>query len=132
MNERISRLRDLTTQTHPSVSSERALLLTQFMQQGGIKRLPIPIQRAKAFQHLLAHQAITIGADELIVGERGPAAKATPTYPELCCHSLEDLDVLDTRAKTPFRVSADTKQQYADAVIPYWSDNRCESASSRP
>ncbi|MCK5826896.1 formate C-acetyltransferase/glycerol dehydratase family glycyl radical enzyme, partial [Candidatus Bipolaricaulota bacterium] len=121
MNERISRLRDLSTQTLPSVSSERALLLTQFMQQDDIERLPIPVQRARAFHHLLSHQAITIGDDELIVGERGPTAKATPTYPELCCHSLEDLNALNTRVKTPFRVSADTKQQYADTVIPYWS-----------
>ncbi|MCK5213165.1 MAG: formate C-acetyltransferase/glycerol dehydratase family glycyl radical enzyme, partial [Dehalococcoidia bacterium] len=105
----------------PSVSSERALLLTQFMQQEDVQHLPIPIQRAKAFQHLLAHQTITIAADELIVGERGPAAKATPTYPELCCHSLEDLDVLDTRVKTPFRVSANTRREYADAIIPFWS-----------
>ena len=69
MNERISRLRSLTTQTPPSVSSERALLLTQFMQQEDVQHLPIPIQRAKAFQHLLAHQTITIAADELIVGD---------------------------------------------------------------
>jgi len=121
MNERISRLRDSSTQTLPSVSSERALLLTQFMQQDDIERLSIPVQRAKTFHHLLSNQAITIGDDELIVGERGPTAKATPTYPELCCHSLEDLGILDTRSKTPFRVSADTKKQYAQTVIPFWS-----------
>ncbi|MCK5827388.1 formate C-acetyltransferase/glycerol dehydratase family glycyl radical enzyme, partial [Candidatus Bipolaricaulota bacterium] len=121
MNERISRLRDSSTQTLPSVSSERALLLTQFMQQDDIERLPVPVQRARAFHHLLSNQTITIGDDELIVGERGPTAKATPTYPELCCHSLEDLGIVDTRSKTPFRVSADTKQLYVDTVIPYWS-----------
>lgn len=121
MNDRIRRLRDLNMQLTPSVSCERALLLTQFMQQEGIEGLPIPVQRAKALHHLLSHQSITLGEDELIVGERGPAPKSTPTYPELCCHTLADLDVLDTRSKTPFRVSAETKQQYADTVIPFWS-----------
>lgn len=122
MNERIRRLREVASKTTPSVSSERALLLTQFMQQDAVQQLPIPIQRAKAFHHLMSHQTLTIEVDELIVGERGPQAKATPTYPELCCHSLEDLTVLNTRVKTPFTVSAVTKQQYADTVIPYWAE----------
>ena len=121
MNERITRLRNLSTQTRPSVSPERALLLTAFMQQPSTKRLPISIQRAKAFHHLLTHQSISIADDELIVGERGAGPKITPTYPELCCHSLDDLSILDARAKTPFQVSQDTKDLYADKVIPFWS-----------
>jgi len=121
MNERIQHLRTLSTQTLPSVSAERARLLTGFMQQDSTQRWPVPIQRAKAFHHLLSHQTITIAEDELIVGERGPAAKATPTYPELCCHSLDDLSILNTRAKTPFQVSEDTSKTFAADVIPFWA-----------
>ena len=61
-----------------------------------------------------------VGEGELIVGERGPAPKATPTYPEITCHSLADLDILDTRLKTSFRVDAATKKLYAKTVIPFW------------
>ncbi|MBU0596171.1 hypothetical protein KJ567_05765 [Candidatus Bipolaricaulota bacterium] len=43
-----------------------------------------PVQRALSFRHLLEHQPIHIGGGELIVGERGPGPKETPTYPELC------------------------------------------------
>ena len=51
----------------------------------------MPVMRALAFQYLCEHKTIYLGDDELIVGERGPEPKAVPTYPELTCHSLEDL-----------------------------------------
>ncbi len=57
---------------------------------------------------------------ELIVGEKGPFPKATPTYPELCCHSLSDLEILDSREKIPFSVSPEAKAVYRDSIIPFW------------
>jgi trans-4-hydroxy-L-proline dehydratase len=37
----------------------------------------------------MTHKVISaILPNELIVGERGPAPKATPTYPEVSLHSL--------------------------------------------
>jgi formate C-acetyltransferase len=56
----------------------------------------------------------------LIVGERGPAPKATYTYPELCCHSLEDLDILNTREKVSFKVDAEMRRIYQETIIPFW------------
>ena len=64
---------------------------------------------------------ICINAGELIVGEKGPAPKATPTYPELCCHSLQDLDILDAAPEDPLRRQrAGRAQAYASTVIPFW------------
>jgi formate C-acetyltransferase len=54
------------------------------------------------------------------VGERGPAPKATPTYPEINLHSLEDLDILDKRQKVSFKVDEETKRIYREEIIPYW------------
>lgn len=122
MNERVKRLRDQSVSTEPYVSAERAQFLTDFYAKENTKQHPIPIQRALAFQYLLEHQPICINPGELIVGERGPAPKATPTYPELCCHSLEDLDVLDTRRKTPFRVSDEVRALYKNRIIPFWKE----------
>ncbi len=81
---------------------------------------PLPILRALSFQYLIEHKALCILPDELIVGERGPAPKATPTYPELCCHTLEDLDILDSREKISFAVDQGARDAYRDEVIPYW------------
>jgi pyruvate formate-lyase/glycerol dehydratase family glycyl radical enzyme len=118
MNARVARLRETSLNTSPWVSAERALLTTAFYGSAG--PLSPPLLRAHAFQYLLTHKTIYIGDGELIVGERGPAPKATPTYPELCCHSLEDLDVLDTREKIPYRVCDEVRDAYRDTVIPAW------------
>ena len=47
--------------------------------------------RATALFELCRRQTLHIGDDELIVGERGPRPKGASTYPEVTCHSLEDL-----------------------------------------
>jgi formate C-acetyltransferase len=43
-----------------------------------------------------------------------------PTYPELTCHSLDDLRILDSRPKTRYRVPDDCVELYERTVIPYW------------
>jgi formate C-acetyltransferase len=120
MNERVRRLRKESTETSPSISAERAELLTEFFKSGAADGLPAPIARALAFNYLLEKKAICLNPGELIVGERGPAAKATPTYPELCCHSLSDLEVMGSRERTPFTVTDNVMKSYRDVIIPYW------------
>ena len=120
MNERVARLREQSLETVPSISPERALLLTEFYRQCPPDTCSPAVHRALAFKYLLEHKAICINPGELIVGERGPAPKATPTYPELCCHSLEDLDILNSREKIPFRVSPEVREIFAREIIPYW------------
>ncbi len=120
MNNRIERLLQESRDALPRVSPERALLVTQFYQSPESQGHSVPVTRALALSYLLAHKLISIGNDELIVGERGPAPKATPTYPELCSHSEEDLRLLDTRRRTPFAVDEDTYQTLTEEVIPFW------------
>ena len=120
MTERVARLRQLSLDTRPTLSSERAELMTEFYRQA--PAVPLPILRARSLQHLMERKAIYIGEGELIVGERGPRPKATPTYPELCCHTLEDLEILDTREKISFAVPDGARAAYRDAVIPFWRE----------
>jgi len=119
MNDRIRRLRQESFEAQPSISSERAELLTAFY-RANEGRYPAPVLRALALKHLCAHKTIYIGPGELIVGERGPYPKATPTYPELTCHSLEDLRILSTREKTAYRVDEACLRAYEEKIIPYW------------
>ncbi|MCX7017376.1 MAG: formate C-acetyltransferase/glycerol dehydratase family glycyl radical enzyme, partial [Candidatus Sumerlaeota bacterium] len=120
MNERIRRLRELTLNTKPSISAERAALLTEFYKSDAAQAASTPVVRALAFKYLLERKAIYIGEGELIVGERGPAPLATPTYPEVCIHSLEDLEVLHSREKISYRVNDETRETYRNVVIPFW------------
>jgi formate C-acetyltransferase len=54
------------------------------------------------------------------VGERGPAPKVVPTFPELTCHSVEDFHVLNTREMQRYTISQADIDRYAREVIPYW------------
>jgi len=118
MNERIQRLRQATLETKPWLSIERAALLTEFCRND--KTVAIPVRRALAFQYIMEHKEIYIGSDELIVGERGPSPKGSPTFPELCCHSVDDFDVLNSREKISYSVDGKARQIQRDDVIPYW------------
>jgi len=120
MTERVKRLRERSIAAEPEISAERALLVTRFYREHA-GRHPEPVMRALCFQHLCERKTVWIGEDELIVGERGPAPKLTPTFPELTCHSLDDLRILNEREKTRYRVSPETLRAYEQEVIPYWT-----------
>ncbi len=77
--------------------------------------------RARALAHIMERKTICIGADELIVGERGPAPKGTPTFPELCCHTLEDFDILNSREKISYRVDPEARRIQEREIIPFWA-----------
>ncbi len=119
MTERVARLRQQSLEARPTLSTERAELLTAFYKQD-IGPVSEPVRRALAFQYLMEHRTIHIGEGELIVGEKGPFPKAAPTYPELCCHSLEDLDILNSREKISFVVTEEARRVYEEEIIPFW------------
>ena len=119
MNDRIRRLRQESVDTPATLTIERALIETAFYKEN-YGKYPVPILRAKNFYEICAKKALYIGPDELIVGERGPRPKAVPTFPELTCHSVEDLHVLDTRDLQAYHISQEDIDTYAREVIPYW------------
>jgi formate C-acetyltransferase len=94
--------------------------MTEFYESQEARGLSVPMMRAMAFKHLMANKTIYIGDGELIVGERGPAPQQTPTYPEVCIHSLGDLEIVDQRPKVSFKVSESTKKAFAEKLIPFW------------
>ena len=119
MNERVRRLRRESVETPATLSIERALIETAFYKEN-YGKYPIAILRARNFYEICAKKTLYIGPDELIVGERGPRPKAVPTFPELTCHSVEDLHVLDTRELQTYHISQEEIDTYAREVIPYW------------
>jgi pyruvate formate-lyase/glycerol dehydratase family glycyl radical enzyme len=121
MNERTARLRQESIEAVPRISPERANLLTDFYQTNEGK-YSVPVMRARSFYYLCEHKTIYLGKDELIVAERGPRPKAVPTYPELTCHSLEDLRILNSRPKTNYVADEECFKIYTEKIIPYWRD----------
>ena len=121
MNERIKRLRQASLDATNCLSAERALLVTEFYKSDAAQGISTPMRRAMAFRYILSNKSICINPDELIVGERGPAPKATPTYPEINLHSLKDLEILHEREKVSFQVDEAFRKIYSEKVIPFWS-----------
>lgn len=117
---RIEKLQAHSKATRPALNPERAQLITRFYRNIDTKKLSPPKLRALAFSFLLENKTITIEEGELIVGEKGPGPKAAPTYPELCCHTLDDLQLLDQREKIPYRVEQKTREIYQEEIIPFW------------
>ncbi len=121
MNERVKKLRQQSVSIKPYISTERAELITEFYKRNLHLQTSQPVFRALSFKYIMENKTVCINDGELIVGERGHAPKATPTYPELCCHDMEDLRILNIRKKTSFDVSEDVKKIYQEKIIPYWS-----------
>jgi pyruvate formate-lyase/glycerol dehydratase family glycyl radical enzyme len=119
MTERVARLRQSSLDAKPWLSLERGRLMTEFYRQAE-PLSPAPVLRAKSLDYVLAHRTIYIGPEELIVGERGPRPKGTPTYPELCCHTLEDFEILNSREKISYWVDDEARRIQRDEIIPYW------------
>ncbi len=120
ISPRVKKLRNQSLKAVEKISAERALLITQFYKSDEAQGLSAPVKRAKAFEYLLRNKKICINEGELIVGERGPAPKETPTYPEISLHSLQDLEILDSREKVFFRVDDEVKRIYENEIIPFW------------
>lgn len=121
MNKRIKSLRQNSLNATNTLSSERAELVTGFYKSNVASHQPVAIQRALVFKHIMLHKRICINSGELIVGERGPEPKATPTYPEICLHSVQDLDILNSRKKVSFKSNDETKSAYEKEIIPFWN-----------
>lgn len=120
MNERIQKLRQQSLEAVNTLSEERARLVTEFYGTGEAANEPVVVQRALVFRHIMLNKALCILPGELIVGERGPAPKATPTYPEISVHTGADLELLHERPKVSFQVDMATRELYHNTIIPFW------------
>ncbi|MEM2305213.1 MAG: pyruvate formate lyase family protein, partial [Candidatus Methanomethylicia archaeon] len=117
---RIAKLRRESVEAEVKISLERAKIITEFYKSDIPKGKSIPVQRALAFKYLMERVSLPIEDGQLIVGLRGTGIKEVPTYPEICVHSLEDLDILNSRENMPYRVDDEVKKTYSSEIIPFW------------
>ncbi|UCF49337.1 MAG: glycyl radical protein [Thermoplasmatales archaeon] len=122
INERVKSLRDESLKSRVTISSERAKLLTEFYKTNKMDNVSSPVKRALAFKYLMENMNLPIEKNQLIVGIRGTDVKEVPTFPEICCHSLKDLEILSSREKNPYHVADETKLLYKKEIIPFWTD----------
>ncbi len=120
MNERIRRLRKESLNTEAHIDMERARYFTEaYHQYEG--EVSVPELRALGLKNYFAKKTLYIGEGELIVGEKGSGPQASPTFPELCCHTLEDLHVMNDRELISFKVKEEDLA-FQEQMIPYWEN----------
>ncbi|MTI68555.1 MAG: glycyl radical protein [Firmicutes bacterium] len=120
-NERTKKLREESIKTQPFISIERAKLYTEaYKKYEGC--VSTPILRALSFKYFMENRSLCINDGELIVGEKSEKPQGAPSFPELCCHTLKDFDVMDSRKKISFKVSKEARKVQAEEIIPYWKD----------
>lgn len=121
MTDRVKRLRDISTSTTPTISMERAKYFTEAYKkwEGSVS---VPEMRALAFLHFMKNRSLYIERGELIVGEKGEAPQAAPTFPELCCHTVEDLQIMNDREIIFFKNTEEQREWHRREIIPYWEN----------
>ena len=116
---RTKKLREASVTTKPHISIERAVLFTEAYKkwEGSVE---MPVLRALSFKHFMENRTLCINDGELIVGEKGDSAQAAPTYPEICCHTIEDMNVMNDRDIVDFSVTEEDKRIQEEIIIPFW------------
>lgn len=116
---RTRQLRNESVSTQPRLDLERAFYFTEAykLYEG---RVSTPVLRAMALKHYLTHKTLWLGEGELVVGEKGCGPQAAPTFPDLCCHTLEDMQVISARDRISFSVSEADLALQRDVIIPFW------------
>lgn len=126
MNERIKKLRKLSVDTQPHIDLERAVSETKTYEkyEGAVS---IPELRGQVLKDYFSTKTLYIGEGELIVGEKGDSPQAAPTFPELCCHTLEDMHVMNDRELINFKVKEEDYKIQEEVMIPYWDKRSTRS-----
>lgn len=119
MNERIQKLRELSVTTPVHIDLERAKIETDFYRENDGK-YSIPVMRAMVLKEYFSKKTLYLGDGELIVGEKGKDPQASPTFPELCCHSVEDMTVMSERDLVSFHTTEEDRKLQAEEIIPFW------------
>ena len=121
---RVLRLLEATRKAVVKVSVERAKLITEFYKKceedPDCRTKPTPVKRALASKYLMERVSLPVEEGQLIVGLRGTGIKEVPTFPEICCHTLQDLEVLNTREKMPYKVDPEVFEIYKNEIMPFW------------
>ena len=120
MNERIQKLRELSVTTPVHIDLERAKIETDFYKENDGK-YSIPVMRAMVLKEYFSKKTLYLGDGELIIGEKGRDPQASPTFPELCCHSVEDMVVMSERKLVSFHTTDEDRKLQAEEIIPYWT-----------
>jgi pyruvate formate-lyase/glycerol dehydratase family glycyl radical enzyme len=116
-------------ESEPTISSERAVLFTDYVQNHLSE--PTMIRLAGAFAHVLDSMTIRIEPEELIVGNMGPTPRSCQIFPEYSWSWINDeLDRFNKRRTERFFISDEDKQNLREAFA-YWNGKSTAEIAGR-
>lgn len=119
LTDRVQKLRKQSVEAIPHIWIGRGEIVTDVYQRYEGK-VSMSVLRAMTFKEILEKKPICINDGELIVGEKGDSPAGAPTFPELCCHTKEDFDVMNNREKISFKVDENAYKIHDKKIKPYW------------
>ncbi len=120
MTSRSQRIKQRMLESEPTISSERAVLFTQYVKEHWSE--PAMTRLAGGFAHVLDNMTIRIEPEELIVGNMGPTPRSCQIFPEYSWKWIEDeLNRFDKRRTEKFVISEDDKGKLRK-VFSFWKD----------
>ncbi|NHI88642.1 MAG: formate C-acetyltransferase/glycerol dehydratase family glycyl radical enzyme [Candidatus Thorarchaeota archaeon] len=118
MTSRSKRLKQQMLESEPTISSERAVLFTEYMKEHWSDSTIL--RNAGAFAYVLDNMTIRIEPEELIVGNMGPTPRSCQVFPEYSWKWIEDeLDRFAKRRTEKFMISEEDKQNLRE-VFKFW------------
>ena len=119
MNARIKALRKVSMETQPHIDLERARIETEVYKEWEDK-VSLPVLRALVLKEYFSRKTLYLGEGELIVGEKGRDPQSSPTFPELTCHTIEDMHIMNDRKVVNYSVTEQDLADQEEIIIPYW------------
>lgn len=118
MTSRSKRLKQHMLESEPTISSERAVLFTDYVKEHWSDSSIL--RNARAFAHVLDNMTIRIEPEELIVGNMGPTPRSCQVFPEYSWKWIEDeLDRFAKRRTEKFVIGEKDKQNLRE-VFKFW------------
>ncbi|MCC7209149.1 MAG: formate C-acetyltransferase/glycerol dehydratase family glycyl radical enzyme, partial [Anaerolineae bacterium] len=125
--ERLARIKARLLANVNEIDIERARITTASYR--ATEGEPMPIRRATMLLELARRLSITIGDDELIVGNRSLLPRMGIIAPEGAVNWIDrELDTLDTRPQDKFRIAPAVIRELREDIFPYWQGKTLEDA----
>ncbi len=121
-SEKVEFLKARLRNTTPSISLDRARLVTKFYETPSVES---PVSRkAHLLEYLLKNMKIFINPQSIFVGDHGERYRSVPVYPEWGSNwILQDIDTFDTRSTDCMEWATPTDKEELIGILKQWNGN---------
>ncbi|MGE4485748.1 MAG: formate C-acetyltransferase/glycerol dehydratase family glycyl radical enzyme [Oscillospiraceae bacterium] len=121
-SDRINKLRNQILSSVPTVSTQRAWIVTRAYEK--YAQYPILIKRAKTLGDILDQMTIYISEGDLLAGNQGTAVRCPPVYPEnsVVWMTEEQMAEIERRKINPLKIPKGVREELTE-IAALWHGN---------